>query len=334
MLKEIVILTEGGSAFGFGHLVRTKSIAQAFYEIGIQAKFIINGDKSIINLLDDFSFTLLDWDKDLSQLFDILEKTNLILIDSIKISNKLIKKLESLTIKIIFIDDYTRRNILDNGIVIDWTVLSDEKNYFTPKKVGVTYLLGSKYTPLRKEFSHAKENLIKDKITSILVTFGGADVRNLSPKILKFLADYYPEMEKNIVIGAGFHNILEIQKVTDSKTNLIFNADTKMMIKLMQDSDIAIASGGQTLYELARIGTPTIAILLVENAKDDTDGWAKAGTIENIGWYDDEKLFEKLILKINLMQNRQIRQKMQDNGKKYIDSDGAKRLVKKILENI
>ena len=34
------------------------------------------------------------------------------------------------------------------------------------------------------------------------------------------------------------------------------------------------------------------------------------------------------------MQNRQIRQKMQDNGKKYIDSDGAKRLVKKILENI
>lgn len=331
-IKELTILTEGGSTFGFGHLTRTKSIAQAFNHIGITVKFIINGDDSVKEIIDMYLYDLFNWTQNTNQLFYLLKQTKFILIDSIEISNVLIKKIESLNIKVAFIDDFIRRNILDRGIVIDWTVLSEKKDYFIPKKIGVTYLLGSKYTPLRKEFSDAKKNLIKEKLTSILVTFGGADVRNLTPNILNLLNESFPQLEKNIVIGGGFQNVLEIQKLEDDKTNLIFNADTNKMIKLMQESDIAIASGGQTLYELARIGTPTIAILLVKNAIDDTHGWAEVGTLENIGWYNDVQLFQKLVSKINSMNNYQMRKKMQFNAKKYINSHGAKLLVEKILE--
>lgn len=332
--KKIIILTEGGRLFGFGHISRSKAIAQAFLRFGIDSKFIIDGDDSIHSLLEGFSYDILDWNHNQEQLLSSIRNIDVILIDSIKISNVLIKKIENLKLKVIFIDDDKRRNILDAGIVIDWTVLCDEKNYFVPKKIGVIYLLGSQYTPLRKEFCDAKRNIIKDKITTILVTFGGSDVRNLTPRILKLLTEFYPEIKKNIVVGAGFNNKLHLENIKDTNTNLILNADANTMVELMQESDIAIASGGQTLYELAKVGTPTIAILLVDNAKDDTDGWSKVGSVENIGWYNDEKLFDNLMLKINVMQNKQMRQTMQDNANKYIDSDGGKLLVQKILENI
>jgi spore coat polysaccharide biosynthesis predicted glycosyltransferase SpsG len=332
--KKIVILTEGGFTFGFGHITRSKSIAQSFNKFEIQSTFIINGDASITDILNPFPYIIFDWTKETDRLLGLLKNIDLILIDSIEISDELIKKLERLNIKIAFIDDYKRKNILDTGIVIDWTVLSDEKDYFLPKKAGVTYILGSKYASLREEFWNAKQNVIKKDISSIMVTFGGSDVKNLTPRILNILASSYPNIQKNIVIGAGFQNILQIDKIKDKNTNLIFNANAKTMLKLMQDNDIAIASGGQTLYELALVGTPTVAILLVENAKDDTEGWSKVGSIKSLGWWNDEDIFDNLILTIDAMKDKKVRSKMQDSAKNYIFSNGGKMLVEKIMENL
>ena len=100
----------------------------------------------------------------------------------------------------------------------------------------------------------------------------------------------------------------------------------------MQESDLAIASGGQTLYELAKIGTPTIAILLVENAKDDTLSWAEVGSIAYIGWWNDKKLIKNLGYKINLLKSKKKRRQMQDCANEYINPNGAKLLVSSIIK--
>ena len=49
-------------------------------------------------------------------------------------------------------------------------MLSDKKDYFSKKNV--VYLLGSKYTPLKKNIIIPK-NKIRDEIQTIMVTFGG-----------------------------------------------------------------------------------------------------------------------------------------------------------------
>jgi spore coat polysaccharide biosynthesis predicted glycosyltransferase SpsG len=251
-----------------------------------------------------------------------------------KITDQQLLELEKTDIPLIFIDDEKRRNIISKGFVIDWTVLSDEKNYFTPKKDDIVYLLGSKYTPLRELFKDAKKNKIKDEIETIMITFGGADVRDLTPDILKTISKHFPKITKNIVIGGGFTNIKKIEKYKDKNTNLIFNADTSTMIELMNCSDLAIASGGQTLYELARIGTPTIAILLVENAKDDTQGWEKVGSLVNIGWWDDKNLFDNLLNAISKLKNKSKRLDMQKKAINYISPNGAEILVEEILKKL
>lgn len=331
--KILRVITEGGKEFGFGHITRCLSIAKVFQKYGFVVEFIVDGDESISNLLDDYSFTLLDWQTELSLLTQKIALSNFILIDSMQISNSQLLKLQETDIPLIYIDDEKRRNILDKGFVIDWTVLSEKQNHFLPKKKDVIYLLGSKYTPLRDGFGSASKLTIKNKVTKVMLTFGGADVRNITPSVLKLLCENFPDLEKNIVIGAGFTNIKEIQKHKDKNTNLILNADTKTMINLMQESDLAIASGGQTLYELARIGTPTIAILLVENARDDTQGWHKVGSLQNLGMWDDEKIDEKLLNAMNKLQDKKLRKTMQNSATKYISPHGAELLVQQILDN-
>ena len=325
---NVTIITEGGKQFGFGHLTRCLSIASAFKNHNYRVTFMVNGDESIANVLKNENYKITYW------AYEKIQDYNILLIDSMEITDKKLLELEKLNNFVIFIDDEKRRNILNRGIVIDWTVLSDKQNHFQPKKKGITYLLGSKYTPLRAEFTTASRNIIRKNLKKIMLTFGGADVRNLSPNILKTLSKKFPQLEKYIVIGAGFTNVDAIKSFKDKNTHLIYNANTQTMIKLMQDTDLAIASGGQTLYELARIGTPTIAILLVENAKDDTLGWAEVGSVKNIGWYADEMLLEKLTNEVEKLHKYTLRKKMSDKSKKYIPFNGAEFLVDSILEQL
>lgn len=332
--QKLVVITEGGKEIGFGHITRTLSIATHFFNFGYELHFIINGDDSLVDIMKPYSYEIYNWQAETQRLEKSLQDCQLILLDSMKISDNQIKKLETLHIPIIYIDDEKQRNILDSGFVVDWTVFRDNDNSFLPKKENVKYFLGSLFTPLRQPFLEASKNPINQEVKKIMITFGGSDVRNLTPFILKILNTNFPNLEKDIIIGGGFDNIDEIQKYTTHNTNLIYNATAKEMIASMQTSDIAIAAGGQTLYELAKIGIPTIGILLVENAKDDTLGWAKTGFLKYIGEFDTPSLQESLIDTIENLFSYKIRLDMQQNGSTHISEDGGKLLVQEIIKGL
>ena len=114
-------------------------------------------------------------------------------------------------------------------------------------------------------------------------------------------------------------------------TTLIYNANAEEMSSLMQNSDIAISSGGQTLYELVCLGVPTIAILLVENARDDTEGWSEVGSIDYIGNFDDTDLMQKLVVSMQALENRDRRQKMQSSSR-FIGFNGGKLIVDAVIK--
>lgn len=54
-----------------------------------------------------------------------------------------------------------------------------------------------------------------------------------------------------------------------------YSLDAEHMKTLMLESDVAISAGGQTLYELASVGLPTIAIQVVDNQSEDISGFLK-----------------------------------------------------------
>jgi UDP-2,4-diacetamido-2,4,6-trideoxy-beta-L-altropyranose hydrolase len=329
--KKLTVLTEGGRVFGFGHITRCLSIGKYFEESGLIVEFIIDGDDSVSSTLESQAFVIMDWLNNRSVL-QKLQESAFILIDSLRVTDDQIREIQSLDADIVYIDDEKRRNVLDKGFVLDWTVLSDDKHYFFPKKKGVTYLLGSKYTPLRESFKNANKVFVAKKVQNILISFGGSDVRNLTPVVLETLSKKFPNLKKRIVVGAGFQNIENIKLFQDENTALIYNVNAEKMVSLMQESDIAISSGGQTLYELAYLGLPTIAILLVENAREDTEGWAKVGAINYIGNFDDTDLMKKLVISMELLESQEERQKMQSGGGQFIGFNGGKLIADTIIK--
>lgn len=329
-IKKLTVLTEAGKQFGFGHISRCLSICRYFKDESISIDFIIDGDDSVLSLLDDQSFVLMQWLNNRS-ILQKLEASSFILIDSLRISDDQIRDIEKLDAKIIYIDDEKRRNVLDSGFVLDWTVLADKKKYFTPKKEGITYLLGSKYTPLREPFKINHRKVISKKIKTAFISFGGSDVRNLTPIVLSTLCKNFPNLKKNIIVGPGFENTQAIKSEVDKNTTLILNASATEMSSLMQQSDIAISSGGQTLYELACLGVPTVAVLLVENAREDTEGWAEVGAIDYIGDFDDGDLMQKLVRSIKSLKDPVKRQNMKSSADRFIGFNGGRLIVDAIL---
>lgn len=325
---KIVIITEGSSEIGFGHITRCMSLYQAFKEKELPVQFIVNGDSTIEHLLENTKHKIFNWLEDSFRLFKSLNNSDIVIIDSYLADEEFYKKISKSVAIAVYIDDNKRINY-PKGIVINGTVLAEKLNY--PSAEEVEYLLGSHYIPLRREFWDVPEKEIKKNLESIMITFGGDDLRNLAPDILKILIDKYPYLNKKVVIGRGFKRIESIENLKDDKTELIYYPDAKGMLNVMIESDMAISAGGQTLYELARIGLPTIAIGVAYNQTHNVENWQKVGFIEFAGFWDNKNLYNNVLEKIELLKDKNVRLKKSIKGRNAVDGKGAIKIVKYCL---
>lgn len=326
-MSRAFILTEGGRGVGFGHITRCISLYQAFREKNIIAQFIVNGDETIRGLLRDTKHRIFNWLKEKGKLFGLIENADIVIMDSYLAGHSLYAEISEKASLSIYIDDNKRLDYL-KGIVVNGSIGAQEMVY--PRNKGTFYLLGTQYAILRKEFWNVPRKEIKDKITSILVTFGGEDRRNMTLKILKFLNDKYPGIKKNTIIGGGFLNIRDLEDMEDGRTNLIYEPDAEKIKEVMLDSDIAISAGGQTLYELARVGVPTVGICVTDNQQQNVLGWRREGFIECGAWYNTAQLLAEIKNSITYLEDVDIRRNISKIGRKYIDGKGALRITEVI----
>ena len=326
---KVFIITEGGRNIGFGHITRCTALYNAFEEKEIQPVFIINGDQTVKDLLSDKNYKIINWLQKKKEFFGIINNADVVIIDSYLANYKLYEKISKLVKVPVYIDD-NKRVDYPKGIVVNGTVCADELNY--PKKEDITYLLGTKYVPLRKEFWDVPEKEIKQNIEKAMITFGGDDAKNMTPKVLKVLNEKYPGLIKRVIIGKGFKNIKQIEILKDVKTELIYYPDAEKMKKVMLESDIAISAAGQTLYELAKVGVPTIAIAIADNQMNNVKGWQKAGFIEYAGWWKDEKLLANILVCIDNLENKETRLEKSLIGRKLVDGMGCFRIIDYLLD--
>jgi UDP-2,4-diacetamido-2,4,6-trideoxy-beta-L-altropyranose hydrolase len=327
---NVFIITEGGKDIGFGHITRCLSLYQAFEEKEIIPELILNSDGNIEYLLKGINYQKLNWIEKPDKLFELIKGADIAVIDSYLADISLYNKIANLVKISVYIDDNKRLDY-PKGIVLNGNIHAETLNY--PKKDGATYLLGTKYTPLRKEFWEVPEKKIKEKIESVMVTFGGDDAKNMTPKILKLLNEKYPELNKNVIIGRAYQNVEEIKKEADKNTNLIYYPDAEKMKRIMLESDIAISACGQTLNELASIGVPTIGVCIAENQLGNIKGWEKIGFLEYAGCYSKGNILEKIKNVIKYLEDMQVRKNKSKVGRKFIDGKGSLRITDGTINN-
>jgi UDP-2,4-diacetamido-2,4,6-trideoxy-beta-L-altropyranose hydrolase len=285
---KVLFLTEGGNNIGFGHITRCLALSYGFKLKNIKSEFYINADDSAKKVLKNVKYKIFNWIENQNNVFKALSKFDFVVIDSYKAPRDFYYKVSSIMNgRILMIDDYNRIEY-PNGIVVNPSIYGDKLRY--PKKKDVKYLLGPKYIILRPEFWEIPKKRINKEIKKVLITFGATVKTEFINKIRQFIEKEFP---------------YKVVVVEPSKKTLT----AKEMLKLMLECDLCISGGGQTLYELARVGIPTIGICFAENQVLNLKYFKKLGLIEFAGWYNDEKVFLNLISKIKIYKSYEFRKK-------------------------
>lgn len=123
---------------------------------------------------------------------------------------------------------------------------------------------GPSYFCLRDEFVHARRNQLRPEVKTVLVTFGGTDQHDATRRCLDLIEPICRarKIAIRIVAGPGYaHKESLTQHIASLASPLItFTWATNVMSQMMEGADLAICSTGRTIYELAHMRVPAIAM--------------------------------------------------------------------------
>lgn len=310
---QVVIITEGYQGTGYGHLTRCLSIYQAFEEKSIIPLYIANCDEKGKKFIPNVNLLKMNWLEKSSELINTITDFDIAVIDSYLAPLELYERIYKAVKKCVYIDDYIRLDY-PPGVIVNGTISAENLPY--KKNDKHEYLLGIDYMPLRKEFWDIEVPKRNDKIENVLITFGAQDFKNLTPRTLNFLLRQFPHFNFYVVGGKLPNEVMNKENV-----HYYISVNAEKMLELMLKTDIAVTAAGQTTYELARAGLPSIIIGVIDNQKYNLRGWIKAGFIENKIWYNDTKLTNKISRLIN-------RRKSVNN---LVDGMGARRVIDYVI---
>lgn len=317
---RVVIVTEGFNGTGYGHLTRCLSLYQAFVERGVIPKFVANCDDGGRNYIAEARPIVLDWMREENSLYCLTEGSDVVFIDSYLAPPESYQRLASATRHLACIDDYIRIDF-PPGTVINGTIGAESLPYTRDSKH--EYLLGIDYVPLRKEFWDVQLKPAGESIRDVLLIFGAQDIAGMTGRTLAYLQRAFPGYVYHVVNGSALEQ--NSNRTDSEKTRFYRNLSASEMLSLMMRCDLAISAAGQTTYELARVGIPTIAIGVAENQRNNIKGWLKNGFLREELWTEDADLFEKLGREIS-----RAPQLLRDDVR-LCDGQGARRLAEFFL---
>lgn len=324
--KRIVFAVTGHKEVGLGHAYRTVMLANELVKFDIlfvceeqddlARKYILSHNYQVHtacagSLLD----TILSLSPDLV-INDILD-TDLTYVESLNNNNIKVVNFEDLG------SGHTRADLVFNALY--------------PHQIPGSHIFsGVKYFCLRDEFLFAPEigkNI--SEVKNILITFGGVDEGRLVTRVLQIIAPFCLEnkLEINIVTGPGYMYSSDLERIIKQLSSTLIQhvSSTARISDFMAQADVAITSGGRTVFELAAMQVPTLVIC--QNHRETTHSFASSGNgIANLGHHetvDDEVIlntFKQLVVDQNLRMTMRERMERMDLTK------GKKRVVRKICK--
>jgi len=255
--RKIVFRVDGNRSIGLGHIYRCLTIADRLMEH--QVYFLMNKKYTLgIKKVQEYNYKIILYsdENELFQKIDLL-KPHIIINDILDTSAEYMKKINNRKIFSVNFEDLgegsEKCNLLFNALY-EWSERPKNNKYF-----------GYKYECLREEFYLFNyKRKTKDKVTNILISFGGTDLNNLTFKVLSTLVRLEFKGKINVILGLGYKYKNELKKYVMQKNlqgfdiNIIKN--TKFIVQYINESDIGITSNGRTVYEFVSLGIPIITI--------------------------------------------------------------------------
>jgi UDP-2,4-diacetamido-2,4,6-trideoxy-beta-L-altropyranose hydrolase len=171
-------------------------------------------------------------------------------------------------------------------------------------------------------------------VERVLVLTGGSDPLGLGPKLLAALEPLPAGIAFTIVVGPLAANGGEVEaaaRVSAHDVEVVVGPSE--VLELMRSADLAVSAAGQTLYELAAAGTPSVAVQIADNQGGNLRALAAAGVIRAAGHAGERSLSDSVLENcVPLVESHEARRGMAAAGRRLVDGRGALRAAAAIVE--
>ncbi|NEO12172.1 MULTISPECIES: glycosyltransferase [unclassified Moorena] len=326
---KLAIHVDGGTTVGLGHATRGIGLAEACKSLGFTVMFLIDPASGLKDFLSNRR-----------QEVHVCEATPLgvlqaaqsigasaLVIDSYRFDEAALRLLQNQGLLIICFDDQANR-ALPVDVVINGSPAAPSLTYDVGPDTHL--LLDVAYQVVRPEFWPHVPRDYDTLVRSLFVSIGGSDLLGIFDPLIKFLDHHATSLLANVTIDfvLGHFGTAGDRPLA---ANLRIQHSPKDMRSLMVKADLAISAGGQTLYELARCGTPTIAFCVGADQIPNLTALEQRGCIVNIGWASQPNWLDKLHQVLQqLLVNPNQRAVLGKASSNLIDGKGATRIAKAI----
>lgn len=184
---------------------------------------------------------------------------------------------------------------------------------------------GERYYISGKTFMFYEPIEIKEKVSRVFISFGGADPQNYSDRILSMIIKpEYRDYHFIVVLGRAKYNV-DVLMEYNKYDNIEVLYDVTNMPELMSSCDIGITSRGRTGYELAILGIPSIS--MAQNSREEKHGFVcNENGFTYIGLNPADEIIESN-LKMYLSLSKESRERFQKMLLSHDLRNGRKRVM-------
>ncbi|NRF39191.1 UDP-2,4-diacetamido-2,4,6-trideoxy-beta-L-altropyranose hydrolase [Pedobacter foliorum] len=287
MKRRVVFRADGNSSIGYGHFIRTLGIAG-----------IINNDfhciyatisptdyqiAEIKNVCDEL-LILTEIDDHYNEFFNSLIGDEIVVIDDYNFDTSQQLRIREKGCKVIYIDDHNDKFYVCDALINNIPGFS--RDSFSKAEYTKLYL-GTDYALLRKDFFDTGLRKVKKNTTEIFLAFGGADIYNISKKVLEYLLLIDPSFKINLLIGDAYSHIKDLHKF--NRLNTYKNISAHDVALLMATANVCIVPASSLLNEVSSIGSKLMIGYFADNQKGPYEYFVDNKFAIGVGDYRDIK---------------------------------------------
>ena len=334
---KLLIIADGSKKIGYGHLVRSITIAKYLEKKGWDCS-ILTPNLNVFNL--DFieiktfkvisreALKVIKGEKNKNKIFDLT------IIDGYNFHSNFKISFYNISRKIMIIDDLAI-NKSKCDILLDHSPGRNISEYkkLVPKNCCI--LTGSKYIALRNNLlaSNKLLNYKRKRKKIVLISLGSTDPDNTTFRALKFLFFLNLKIKIIVIMTKSSTNLIEINqllKINKNKFEMFLNPTVKRLKQIYTQSDICIGSPGVGIWERIYFGIPNIILNPNKVQKHLSDFLKEKNIVKELKLNTNNfSLKAKLKFK-NVLYNDFVHSRMILKGNSIVDGKGLYRIYEAI----
>ena len=334
-MTALVIRADASTAVGMGHAMRCLALAQALADAGGEEATFVMADPpdAFVARAGRDGVPVAALAAEPGSAGDAEETlahgARWVVVDGYHLDGDYQRTLVDAGARVLVIDDYAHLPRYHAHVLLNQNAGAGEDLY-RDRAPGARLLLGPAHALLRREFRLWDAPPADTPVVArrILVTLGGGDADDVSSRVLGALALLDEPHEVQVLVGAANPHRDALDRAASAgphPVELIVDADD--VPRRMAWADLAVAAAGSTSWELARIGTPQLAVVLAENQRAIARGLEQEGLAVGLGWHSDLQA-ERIVAAVReLARDAGRRRELSRRGRELVDGQGAPRVL-------